>query len=448
MSTSVLRKWLKVMGQKSAPATVAETIVQSPESSSNVSTSAGSESSQPRQYLSHSVEDRLPETQHRLLIHAPKESFKLERDAELPALKSSDEIVLRVDSIGLNPIDWKSPAFGYGLPSLPCVLGRDYVGTVVKIPEEHDQNSSLPRRSLRLGDAVIVVSTDYRDNRRAAFQQYSVALRSNIGRIPAATPHASTLLPAIGVAYVTAAISLGVCLGLDFKSIAGIPGPDLYSIVRTLRRDSLAEDIRVEVFDSLPEQDRIRPGDWLVVWGASSTVGFLTVQLAKKAGLKTVAVADLTNNASKLVDIGADVLVHRSDPNETVKIITSLTAGKNLRYGIDAVGKETASQLQSTFRPASSEQKPHLVCLVGSPKESPEGAAETVYHKLPMKLFHESPAVGQGLMEWLEDLLATDGGLVMPNVEVHHSRGLEHLNEALERLRDGKIDGHRLVLEI
>ena len=43
-------------------------------------------------------------------------------------------MLVQVQVVGLNPIDWKAPDFGWGLPPLPCISGRDLAGTVVRGP--------------------------------------------------------------------------------------------------------------------------------------------------------------------------------------------------------------------------------------------------------------------------------------------------------------------------
>ena len=70
------------------------------------------------------------------------------------------------------------------------------------------------------------VSTDYRDNRKAAYQQYSVVSDFNACKLPD-TLSAVQAAP-LGVAFAAAALSLGICIGMDFFSPTGGPrGPDL-----------------------------------------------------------------------------------------------------------------------------------------------------------------------------------------------------------------------------
>ena len=110
-----------------------------------------------------------------------------------------------------------------------------------------------------------MISTDYRDLRKSAFQEYVVAPDYNVAKLPPTiTPHAGA---GLGVAFVAAAFSLGICMGLDFRDIAG--GPDLLQFVRALNRDSLPIDVRDECFSGLDIAERASAGDWIAIWGGT-----------------------------------------------------------------------------------------------------------------------------------------------------------------------------------
>lgn len=81
--------------------------------------------------------------------------------------------------------------------------------------------------------------------------------------------HVSTLNVApLGVAYVAAALALGLCMGMDFVAKDGSTrGPDLLRTVHALPRGDLPDDIRKECFDSITLDERIGPGDWIAIWG-------------------------------------------------------------------------------------------------------------------------------------------------------------------------------------
>lgn len=76
---------------------------------------------------------------------------------------SSKELLIKNRAIGLNPIDWKCVAYGFGVHSVPWISGREAGGTVEEI------GSEVP--GFQKGDRVWVASTNYRDNRTSTFQE-------------------------------------------------------------------------------------------------------------------------------------------------------------------------------------------------------------------------------------------------------------------------------------
>jgi hypothetical protein len=55
------------------------------------------------------VKHELPTTQSLLLLHGPKQDYILTADHPVPIADAHHEVVVRVTTIGLNPIDWKAP---------------------------------------------------------------------------------------------------------------------------------------------------------------------------------------------------------------------------------------------------------------------------------------------------------------------------------------------------
>ena len=145
---------------------------------------------------------------------------------------------------------------------MPWVNGRDFAGIVVRAPR-------APSR-IKIGDIVCGPSTDYRDVRKAAYQEYVVTTDYNVARVTAdVTVKAAA---AIGVAFVAAAITLGVSFGLDFGRIGEkSTGPDLFELVRAVDKKLIADDVKAEVFENLPERERAKPGDWLAIWGGEGS---------------------------------------------------------------------------------------------------------------------------------------------------------------------------------
>jgi NADPH:quinone reductase-like Zn-dependent oxidoreductase len=146
--------------------------------------------------------------------------------------------------------------FGFGLPALPYLAGRDIVGVVMR-------NSRSSGR-IKRGDVVLTASTDYRDLRKAAFQSYAIAPSYNVCRISPSTERHS--VAGLGVAFVAALLILGACLGVDFSQ-SGPVGPNLREILRGINVEAIPEDVRDECLNGISDWERPQKGDWIVIWG-------------------------------------------------------------------------------------------------------------------------------------------------------------------------------------
>ncbi|KAL3482111.1 chaperonin 10-like protein [Aspergillus californicus] len=375
-------------------------------------------------------------TQSALLVRAAHQPYALVTDHAIPSILHKDEILIKVNAIGLNPVDWKGPAYNFGLPALPWVNGRDLAGVVVQTAD------TTAGSRLQKGDVVLVPSTDYRDIRKAAFQEYAVTTHFNAAKVPSSrSVHAAA---SVGVAFVASVLALGVSLGLDFSRISECAGPNLLDIVDKIDANTIPADVRGECFASREEVERPKAGDWIAIWGASTTTGLITLQLARKAGLKTICIADIARHGSKLHAAGADILIDRHDTARAVEIIKGVTKGK-LRYAVDIVGSETSTLLQAALDPSMAENgsHAHLLGLTGLPKVRDE---RVIYHTVPIKLFHSSPEIGEAMVTWLERLLET-GALELPEV-VRAEGGLGGINDALGMLKRGFASGKRIVISL
>ena len=354
--------------------------------------------------------------------------------------------------------------FGFGIPNLPYVAGREFAGTVVKV-------GSAATSRIQLGDLVTVPSTDYRDLRKAAYQQYSIASSFNTVRLPRDISVGSGSI--LGVAFVSAVLALGICMGINFESIED--GPDLLNIVQNIDSDKLPADIRQECLTGIEQVERAKCGDFLVIWGGSSTCAHIAKQLARLAGIKIVSVVDSAKHGLRISSTDAirpDLVVDSHHPQRAIEVIKASTGGC-ARFGFDTQGKDTAGHLLRSLAVLSSAapvfpkdaktfervgvklptppstplgvisrtQRSHLVGLTGLPKtDIPDGVA---LHSVPIKLFHEVPEVGEALSAWCERLLVK--GLLVPPDVVGTVDGLGGINEGLDRMRRREIRGGRLV---
>ncbi|PMB63604.1 hypothetical protein BM221_010585 [Beauveria bassiana] len=355
--------------------------------------------------------------QSALLLHGPRERYTLVNNHPIPALDDATEILVQTEVIGLNPIDWKSP-----------------------------------------------------DARKAAYQEFVVAPSYNVVKLPRQlSPDQGA---ALGVAFVTSALALGSCFGLGFSDIMG--GPDLKSVIESVGEDRIPQDVRYEALRSIQDHERALEGDWVAIWGGSATSAYLSIQLARLAGLKVAVIVDQARHGHWLsTDSHArpDLLIDNSDPDRAVEVLTA-TIGDVLHFGIDTNGKESASYLLKALQrrrssssskkspyhspsppptppipAARTERRAHLIGLAGLPKmEYDDDDKDLQMHSVPLKLFHEVPEVGRVLSEWMEVLLQS-GKLRAPRILGNHV-GLAGVNGALDRMRNGEIRGGKLVVTV
>ena len=160
-------------------------------------------------------------------------------------------------------------------------------------------------------------------------------------------------------------------------------------------------------------------------------------------------VVDVAKHGARLSQSGvADLLVDSADPARAIKIIRSVAGGR-LRYGIDTIGRDSANALLEALRPDPSEvedlalPRTHLVGFSGLPKVQ---TPAVVYHKPPLKAFHELPEVGGAVTRWIEDLLSHNL-LQLPEVTVIDG-GLAAINDSLNMMRKNEVSGKRLVINL
>ena len=116
---------------------------------------------------------------------------------------------------------------------------------------------------------MIVVSTDYRDLRKAAYQEYVVALDYNIIRLPPKWTYEEG--SSLGVAFVAAALTLGISFGADFSTVLG--GPDLFALIRSVEASEIPTDVIQESLHGVQKHERLKRGDWLAIWGGEYSWG-------------------------------------------------------------------------------------------------------------------------------------------------------------------------------
>lgn len=334
--------------------------------------------------------------------------------------------------------------FNIAIPELPYISGRELAGEVVYAGSKSGR--------FKIGENVIVISTDYRDIRKAAYQEFVVCSEFNAVKMPPPLPFEAGA--ALGVEFVTAALALGVCMGVNFSHI--LDGPDFSKLVGA-NTQSLPEDIRQECIDARNASTSLRSGEWLVIWGGSSTSANMTTQLAKLAGLRVALVVDIAKHGLRLSNhktIRPDLVVDSHDSERAVHILLA-NCGHAVRLGLDTSGSRTASSLLQALGSINTNESSsttsglahgpnHLVCLAGVPKQPQPW--NTTFHVVPMKLFHEVPKIGEAMVLWLERLLRAN--MITPPEIFGIEDGMENVNKGLDRMRRWEVSGGKLVVRI
>lgn len=201
---------------------------------------------------------------------------------------SSNEVLIKLGALAINPVDWKVQDNGWFLSGYPAILGEDLSGTVVSV------GSSVSR--FKAGDRVLAHSHFLwtKENKLGSFQEMVCVPEISVVKIPDGMKESdATTLP---LAISTAAAALyqphsEVCLGLD-----------------------------------LPTANPVKSGKTLLVWGGSASVGAAGIQLAVASGLDVVTTCS-KRNFGMVEKLGAKAFDYAS-PSVVGDLVEALKTGE------------------------------------------------------------------------------------------------------------------------
>jgi NADPH:quinone reductase-like Zn-dependent oxidoreductase len=227
--------------------------------------------------------------------------------AEMPQI-GPDEILVKNSAIAINPIDWKVRDYGWLIKKWPAVLGCDAAGTVVAVGSNVQRFKDGDRV---LGHAVSLLS---QEPKYGAFQHYTAIEAGKAAKLPDGLSfQEACVLP---LAIDTSATGLFSAyadgyLGLDWPVIPARPS-----------------DIKI------------------IVYGASSSVGSLAVQLAAASGAYVVAVAS-SRNFEFCRSCGASEVFDYNDESVIQHVAKAIQDAKPANFaGIyDAISQEESYKI-------------------------------------------------------------------------------------------------------
>ena len=184
----------------------------------------------------------------------------LQFDADVPVpVPSSTEVLIRVKAVGVNPVETyiRSGNYAHKPDTLPFVLGSDCAGTVEEVGEKV--------AGFKKGDRVFTLSTT-----SGCYSQFAVATASRV--FPLSEALSFSQGSALGVPYFTA-------------------------------------------YRALIQRARARPGDAVLVHGASGGVGVAAVQFARAYGTTVIGTAGTPEGEEVVARAGAHRVFNHRRPS-------------------------------------------------------------------------------------------------------------------------------------
>jgi NADPH:quinone reductase-like Zn-dependent oxidoreductase len=309
-------------------------------------------------------------------------------DVAAPTCRAG-EVIVSVKASGINPVDYKMADYGFLLPeTLPACLGCDVAGVIVEAPG--NENNLVGQR---------------------------VVAHLGANKAP----------------YGTTRGAFGEQVAVFTEGIAEIPDSMTFSEAATLPVGALTAKLLVQELG-------LKQGSWVLVWGASSSVGYNVVQLAVKLGLKPIAVASEKHQAM-LKELGAAGFVDYRNDNVAIKV-KELIGNDKLNGAVDCIGgepsKTCAGLLVSLGDDASS--TPKVVASVAGLPESPAGVN---FISVMLGLHMDKPETRLLIKEWLPEMVN------LKTMPIHSIKGpftAETVEAAFQASKNG-VSGEKVVIE-
>ncbi|EME38465.1 hypothetical protein DOTSEDRAFT_57543 [Dothistroma septosporum NZE10] len=310
-----------------------------------------------------------------------------------------EQVVIKNHAIAINPVDWKIQDYGLFIQSWPTVLGTDVAGEIVEV------GSNVTK--FKKGDRVLahVISLATSRPQDGGFQLYTSAGSNFTAPIPSSLSYKeAAVLP---LAINTAAHGLydkreKGYLGLDYPSLS--PKPSNKTIL---------------------------------VWGGSSSVGAVAIQLAVASGAKVVTVASKRNH-SFVTSLGASEALDYNDPSiveDAVKAIQSV--GGEFQGIYDAIATDDSYKY---VVPIADKLKGTIATTLPPPENLPEGVKAG-------GVFAITPDVVSPLWENFVGQALEQGKLKAVPEPLVVGKGLESVQKGLDTNKAG-VSAKKVVVEL
>ncbi|KAI0759315.1 GroES-like protein [Irpex lacteus] len=345
-------------------------------------------------------------------------------DIPTPA-PNSNEVVIEVRYVGLTPADVYQLDRGQLIQQYPAVIGLSGAGYVKAVGDGVTD--------LKAGDKV--ASANYPVLKNMAGQEFAVVPRSIVAKLP--DDYNLAEAATLGDNYSTAALTL---FGANYLSL---PLPSSFPA-------------------SSPPQDANQP---ILVNGGAATSGQYTIQLLHLAGYTQVYATASPKNHAYLKELGATKVFDYRSPN-LAKEILEATGGAKVAIVVDTIASIPGIKAYSSVLDQESRLAMLFPIKKGTSILNDEDDLSKSKDLLPLvkELVGGAPVVlVMALIGLFEDPVAPtllpkllprllESGALRPNrIRLFgESDGpiLERVKRGLELLRENKISGEKVVIEL
>ena len=358
----------------------------------------------------------------------PKAGSPLEvGEAPMPTA-GAGEIVIKNAAIAINPLDWHMQDAGVFVQQWPAILGCDVAGEVHAVGSGVDRFQKgdcvigwvLPRSSSWMdleADSCVSHCINLVTGRPSdgAFALYTVVPAAKAARLP----DGIAFTDGVVVPFALEAAACALCVQE--------PGPCMPSV------DTPALGLPYPTLEESPPP----AGKTLVVYGASSSVGAMTTQLAAAAGIRVVAVAGARNHDMVRRCAAVQVFDH-SDAAVVENVVAAVKANIAAFVGIfDAIS--TPDTYARDLAILAQLSGGHLACV----HPPPEGVPANVTAGM---IFAVNDVAAPVFRDFVTPALQSGRLRCLPPPTVV-GKGLQHVNEALKMSKAG-VSATKLVVEL
>lgn len=315
-------------------------------------------------------------------------SPKTLRPAEVPRPEpAAGEVRIKVQAVGLNPVDYKLAATGFPGWDYPFILGLDVSGVVEAVGPDVTEWEQ--------GDRIF-----YHGNlmKPGGYAEYAIAPSHVLSWIPD---------------------------GLSFAQAAALPCAGFTAYM------------------ALHRKLRVQPSKTMLIHGGAGGVGGFAVQLSRLAGLKVITTCS-SHNFKFVQRLGADeVIDYRSE--DVAARVKELTDGRGADYILDTVGSDSATESLDMLAYGG-----QIACIAGLPditKLTPFVKAISIHEVALGGAYHTGDLAAQEDLSKIgrEFGLLVGKGQISPMLE--QTVTLEEIPDALVRLSMRHVRG-KIVAEV